>query len=142
MSEPQQSRRLLRSVGAVLAGIFAGAVLSLGTDVILHAVGVFPPWGQPIGDRPLVLATVYRAIYEVAGCYIIARLAPRRPMFHALVGGVVGFILSIAGAAATWNGGPAYGAHWYPVALIVLALPCAWAGGLIRETQLRSHSQP
>jgi hypothetical protein len=40
------------------------------------------------------------------------------------------------GAAVTWNKGPAFGPHWYPVALIVLAMPTAWAGAKIREAQI------
>jgi hypothetical protein len=37
------------------------------------------------------------------------------------------------GAVATWNRGPEFGPHWYPVALILLALPCVWAGARLRE---------
>jgi hypothetical protein len=52
------------------------------------------------------------------------------------VGGFVGLALSTFGAAATWNKGPAFGPHWYPLALIVLALPTAWIGGKLRVMQL------
>jgi hypothetical protein len=126
-----------RSVGAVVAGIVVGVVLTLITDLVLHAVGVFPPWGQPVSDGPLVLATAYRIVFGVVGSYVTARLAPDRPMLHAMIGGVLGFVVSIAGAVATWNRGPAFGPHWYPVALIVIALPCAWLGGKIRVMQER-----
>ncbi|HWN75483.1 MAG TPA: hypothetical protein VNO13_07045 [Candidatus Udaeobacter sp.] len=139
MSEPQRSRSIGRSIGAVLAGIFAGAILSLGTDEVLHAVGVFPPWGQPVTDAPLLLATAYRIVFEVAGCYIAARFAPSRPMLHALLAGFVGFVLSIVGAVATWNGGPAFGPHWYPVSLVITAIPCAWLGGKLRLMQVRER---
>jgi hypothetical protein len=76
----------------------------------------------------------------VVGSYIIARLAPDRPMGHALVGGAVGLVLSIFGAVVTWHRGPAFGPHWYPVALIVLAMPQAWLGGKIRLMQLSKHA--
>jgi hypothetical protein len=59
-------------------------------------------------------------------------------MLHPLVGGVVGFVMSVVGAAVTWNKGPAFGPHWYPLALIVLAMPRAWAGGKLRVMQLRA----
>jgi hypothetical protein len=121
----------------VVAGIVVGVVLTLITDLVLHAVGVFPPWGQPVSDGPLVLATAYRIVFGVVGSYVTARLAPDRPMLHAMIGGVLGFVVSIAGAVATWNRGPAFGPHWYPVALIVIALPCAWLGGKIRVMQER-----
>ena len=133
------NKNTLRSIGAVVAGFVAVFVLSLGTDVVLHSTGVFPPWGQPMSDALFLLATVYRTIYCIAGCYIAARLAPDRPMAHALVLGVVGLVISTAGAVATWNKGPAFGPHWYPVALIVTAIPCAWLGGRLRIMQLHTR---
>ncbi len=139
MDETQRPRQTLRSIGAVFAGLLAGVMLSLGTDVVLHAAGVFPPWGQPVSDAPLLLATVYRLVYSVLGSYVAARLAPYRPMAHALALGVIGFVVSIAGAAATWNRGPAFGPHWYPLALVAIALPSAWAGGRIWKLQLRAR---
>ena len=138
MSEPQPPRRIGRSINAVLAGMLVGIVLTIGTDIVLHAIGVFPPWGQSMAgfDGALLLATVYRTVYGVAASYIIARLAPDRPMQHALVGGAVGLAVSIVGAAVTWNQGPAFGPHWYPLALVVLAMPQSWAGGKLRLMQL------
>lgn len=129
MSAINRPRPTLRSVGAVLAGVLAIILLSTATDVVLHATGVFPPWGQPMSDALFLLATAYRTIYAVAGSYITARLAPRQPMLHALALGVVGLVLTIAGTVATWNAGPAFGPKWYPLALIALAIPSAWAGG-------------
>jgi len=140
MSETHLPRRIGRSIGAVLAGMLAVIVLSIGTDVVLHATGVFPPWGQPASDALLLLATAYRTVYGVAGGYIAARLAPDRPMTHALALGVVGLAVSILGAVVTWNKGPAFGPHWYPLALIVLAMPQAWAGGKLWVMQLRARA--
>jgi hypothetical protein len=82
--------RLLRSVGAMLAGLVAIFVLSIGTDMALHASGIFPPFGQPMADALFLLATAYRIVYGVAGSYVTARLAPDRPMRHALALGIVG----------------------------------------------------
>ena len=136
------NKNTLKSIGAVLAGIFAGIILTIGTDIALHAIGVFPPWGASmVGfDGPLLLATVYRTVYGVLASYIIARVAPDRPMQHALVGGGAGLAVSILGAVLTWNKGPAFGPHWYPLALIVLAIPQAWAGGKLRLMQLPARS--
>jgi hypothetical protein len=139
MNEKNPPRHIGRSIGAVLAGMLAGILVTTATDIVLHAIGVFAPWGEPNSDGPLLLATAYRIVYGVAGSYMIARLAPDRPMAHALVGGVVGFALSIAGALVTWNKGPAFGPHWYPLALVATAVPCAWAGGKLRVMQLRAR---
>jgi surface polysaccharide O-acyltransferase-like enzyme len=127
--ETKRPRRTLRSVGAVLAGFLAIVIISIATDSAMHGTGVFPPLGAPMSDGLFLLATAYRIVYSVAGCYIAARFAPDRPMRHALALGVVGVVVSAAGAVATWNRGPAFGPHWYPLALIALAMPCAWLGG-------------
>src|SRR6266702_2106658 len=134
MNETQPPRRIPRSIGAVLAGFLVVVVLSHGTDTVLHATGVFPPEGYPMSDALFLLATAYRILYAVAGSYVTARLAPHRPMRHALAGGVVGLVLSTLGAVATWNR-PDLGPHWYPLALVATALPCAWVGGRLRVMQ-------
>jgi hypothetical protein len=128
---------LARSFAAVIAGIVVVLVLTLVTDLALHAAGVFPPPGQAATDGPLMLATLYRVGYGILGGYVTARLAPARPMLHAMIGGALGFVVSMVGAVATWNKGAEYGPHWYPLALIVTALPCAWLGGWFRERQLQ-----
>jgi hypothetical protein len=120
----------------VLAGFVVVVVLSMGTDMALVAAGIFPPLSQPamFTTRLLVLATAYRTAYSVAGSYLAARLAPDRPMGHALALGVVGLVVSCAGAVAMRGVGPT----WYPIVLIVLAMPCSWLGGaLYRMTQAR-----
>ena len=123
----QNPRSIPRSVGAVFSGFLAVVVLSIGTDMLMQATGLFPPFSEPQKfTTPLLLAAmIYRAIYGVLGGYITALLAPRRPMVHALVLGAVGLLLSVAGAVVMRDQGHA----WYSLALIVLALPSAWLGG-------------
>ena len=121
----EHPRRILRSIGAVFAGFLVVVITHNGTDAVMHATGVFPPWGQPMSDALFLLATAYRTVYTVAGSYLTARLAPNRPMQHALVGGVIGLVISIVGGVATWNKGAAFGPHWYPLALVATTLPCA-----------------
>jgi hypothetical protein len=123
-------RRPGRSIAAVAAGFVAVAALSLGTDQVLHVLRVYPPWGQPMPEPRLnFLALIYRSIYTVAGMYLTAWLAPHAPMRHALVGGTIGTVIAAAGAVATipMNLGPA----WYPISLVVTALPLAWLGGAL-----------
>lgn len=113
----------------MLAGFFACFILSIATDFALHAAGIFPPWGQPMSNALFVLATAYRVIYTVAGGFITTRLAPNRPMGHAWTLGIIGLVAAIVGTVATWNKGPEFGPKWYPLALVVTALPCVWLGG-------------
>jgi hypothetical protein len=142
MNESHPPRRTLRRIGAVFAGFLAIVVLSTVTDIVLHATGVFPPWGQPMSGALFVLATAYRIVFSIAGCYLTARLAPDRPMQHALALGVVGIVVSTAATVATWNRGPAFGPKWYPIALIVVAIPCAWVGGRLWVWSGRRESNP
>jgi hypothetical protein len=45
-----------KTVGAVLAGVAVNVVLSTLTDVSMQAAGVFPPFGQVMGDALFALA--------------------------------------------------------------------------------------
>jgi len=136
MSESQG--RIGRSILALVVGIAVGIILTLITDAVLHKVGFFPPLGQWTPSGPLAVATAYRCIYGILGAYIVARLAPHSPMGHALISGVIGVVATTIGAAVTWNKN--LGPHWYSIALIITALPCAWVGAKIRLAQLRNTS--
>lgn len=126
MNDALSPRNLWRSTGAVFAGLLTILVTHIGIDHILHVTGVYPPYGAPMTDTSLyVLALSYRIVFSVVGCFVTAWLAPRNPMRHALILGGIGVVLSTAGAFAMWDFGP----HWYPISLILIALPCAWAGG-------------
>src|SRR5262245_15966018 len=103
MKDRHNSRLALRRIGAVLAGLFAVVILSTVTDAVLHASGIFPPIGEPMSNALFLLATVYRTIYGIVGGYIAARLAPDKPLAHALTLGVLGFAISLAGTVVTWN---------------------------------------
>jgi hypothetical protein len=138
MTEPKSAIHILRSVGAILAGAIVNVALSLVTDHVLQKVGILPQSGHPAGSGPLLLATIYRTVYGVLGSYVAALLAPSRPMLHAMVLGFIGFVLSFAGAVVTWDRAAEFGPHWYPVALVVLALPTAWLGGKVRLQQIGS----
>jgi hypothetical protein len=123
-------RRLLRSTMAVLLGFIAVVVLSLGTDELLHVLKVYPPWNQPMFDPRLnLLALSYRIVYTILGSYITARRAPHAPMRHAWILGIIGFVFGTAGVIATIP--MKLGPPWYPIAIAVTALPCAWLGGAL-----------
>ena len=54
-------------------------------------------------------------------------------MKHAMILGYMGVVLGLVGVVATWNKG--LGPRWYPIALVVLAIPQCWAGAKIYEAQ-------
>ena len=127
----QTSPRLGRSVGAVLAGLVTVIVTHTGTDAIMHALGVFPPAGQVMSDGLFALAATYRILFTVLGGYVTARLAPSKSLKHALVLGSIGSVLALAGMLATLGRGPGFGPLWYPLSLVVTALPTCWLGARI-----------
>jgi len=130
----------LRSPLAVLAGVVAGAfVIALFEFLGQH---VYPP---PAGMDPrnpesiraamahvpkgaLFLVLVAWSAGSVVGGALAARIAPRRPVIHALV---VGGLLLAAGVM-TMLELPHPG--WFQLAGVATFLPAAWAGSrLVRR---------
>ena len=125
---------ILKSIGAVLAGLVFIFITHSGTDFILESLGIFTPPTQRFDTTWMVVtALIYRAAFSVAGCYLTAWLAPSKPMLHALILGGIGLVLSTVAAIVTipMDLGPA----WYPIALAVISLPCGRLGGKLREIQ-------
>ena len=120
--------RWLRSIGAVLAGLVAVVVLSIGMDAILEAVHVLPPPNKPLWDPGLnVLALSYRLVAAIVGGWVTARLAATAPRGHALALAILGFIPGLLGVIIPWS--MELGPHWYPIALAALSPPAIMLGG-------------
>jgi hypothetical protein len=118
---------ILKSIAAVLAGLIFIVATHTITDKILESAGIFPSPEQGLHVTwMLVAALVYRVLFQVAGSFITAWLAPSRPFLHGMIIGVIGLILGSVGAAVAipMNLSPA----WYPIALALSALPSAWLG--------------
>ena len=131
INEAPPKRTGLRTFGAGLTGILVVVAFSVGTDALMRALGVFPPSGKLLSGAQFLLAVAYRTVYSIAGSYIAARLAPVRPMRLALILGWIGVLVNILGVVAAWNHTDILGPRWYPIMLTVLALPCAWLGGML-----------
>jgi hypothetical protein len=114
-----------KSIWAVAAGVLVGVVVTTLVDFALHLGGVYPA-GAPLDDGLALLATSYRIIIGIASAWLTARLAPSRPMQHAMILGGLGMAAALIGVVVTWN--LQLGPRWYPIALVVLAIPQAWAG--------------
>ena len=106
MKEAAHPPRTIRSVGAVLTGIIVGVLLTIITDVVLHAIGVYPASAQPMVNAIVAACNrLSRCLRCVGGC-ISARLAPDRPMRHALAGrrGLCGVHRWRSGNVEPWAG--------------------------------------
>jgi len=126
-----------KRIWAVVAGLLTIIIVTTIVDIALHVAGVFPPAKQPMNDLQALIASSYRLVISIAGAYLTARLAPDRPLRHALYLGFIGVILGLIGAIVTWN--LDLGPHWYPISLVVLAVPQCWAGGWLF---MRSEGAP
>ncbi len=123
--------KIFKSILAVVAGFLTIAVLSIVTDTILEMTHVFPPLTEKSADWMLVLALVYRCAYSVLGGYVVARLAPSKPMKHAVILLILGTIVGTLGAVANWD--KSVGQEWYPVLLVLLSIPAVWWGGRMKK---------
>ncbi len=116
---------MTRSIAAVVAGVVVVVAVTTLVDAVLHAAHVFPA-DRPISGGQAALALSYRVVIGVVGAWLTARLAPNRPMAHAMILGAVGTVTAVAGVAATWNLN--LGPRWYSIAVAALALPQSWIG--------------
>lgn len=126
---PAPQRRIGRSLVALLAAIVANVVLAFVIDELLHVLGVYPPWGVPMYSTSLnALALSYRLAIAVLGGIVVARLAPRAPVRHALLLAAIGLVLGGMGVvvALTHDLGPV----WYPIALALLSPPAGIGGAV------------
>ncbi len=120
----------LQTVGAIFAGILVNFLIAVPIDLILHAAGVFPGMDVRMTDAQCAIALSYRIVAAIVGGYLVARLAPYRPMKNAMILGCIGVVLSTAGSLAMGDVGP----RWYPLMLIAISIPASWAGAKIRIT--------
>jgi len=129
MNETQPQATLPRTLVAAIAGILVAVVPAVACDALMRKLGIFPASGPLNSDSLFALATGYRTVFSIAGSYVAAKLAPARPMRLAMILGYIGVAVNLLGLIATWNKGSELGPKWYPIALTLLALPCAWIGG-------------
>lgn len=117
----------LKNTGAVVAGLVAVAGLSHATDAVMRATDIFPGYGAAMSGGLFLLALTYRTLFGVLGGFLAARLGGPR---QATILGVIGTVLGALGLAASWNH-PELGPVWYPIALVVVALPSARLGAAL-----------
>ena len=129
-----------RSITAIVVGFLLIGALSFGTDAIVRSQlpDMYDAAGRTDSVPLLLFVMFYVGVFAVFGCWLAARLAPDRPMRHAMILGALGLVFNIAGSAAMWNTAPA----WFHIASIALVLPFAWLGGRIREKQLEGTGAP
>ncbi len=119
-------RNIFKSIGAVIAGFIIGSIITVAADYGMSSAGIMdmndfkqnPTW-------VVVIVTAYRFAFGIIACFFTAKFAPSNPLTHSMALGVIGTILSVAGAFVMWDQAVA----WYNIANILMALPSAWLGG-------------
>ena len=123
-STPAFPLRALRSVGAIIAGLVTVAAPAIAIDALLHGTGFYPALTDAQPAWTLAVALAYGTVFTIAGGYVAAWVAGRRPIAHGVALGLIGIVLGTLGVVTMWH----LGDHWYPIALVLLALPSTYLG--------------
>ncbi len=128
----------VKKIGSVFAGFLTVVILSVATDAIFEAAGIFPSASDQsrFATWMLAIAFVYRSVYAVMGGYVTAALSPGHPEKQVMFLAILGTAGGIGGVIYGWSMADQYGWSivdlWYPVALAVTAYPLTTLGGKIR----------
>ena len=120
---------MLRSVLAIAGGyLVMVAVVGLCTfGLMLLTPSWFPGAGTPAGPY-LAVNIVYSVIAALTGGYVAARIAPQRPVKHAVLLAVFALVTSIVSAVLQGDRLP----RWYQVLLAVCMPMVIVLGGWAR----------
>jgi hypothetical protein len=129
---------MIRSIAAVLAGLIVLTVLSFAIEWAADPLllRLFP---QALPDRSALESNLYAALFMyfyttlcvLAGGYVTAWLARRRPVGHAVAMGVVELGLTVWAMKAVVVHAPLR--NW--IIGLVMVVPAAWCGGFLRAKQ-------
>ena len=114
----------MRSAAAVLSGLLVFSIAS----VVFFQISGNPPERWP-GARAAAIAIAYGAVFAFIAGYLAARLAPRKPLAHA----VAFAALLLAVAAASYSIQAEGASVWSLIATAVVSVPAAILGGLVRS---------
>lgn len=126
---------MIRSALAVLAGIAALTVTSFAIEAVADPLlmRMFPaalPTREAIGQNAWssLFMYAYTALCVAFGGYVTAWIAKRAPVRDALIMGVLQVGLTVMAMFSLREQGPLR--NW--VVAMVMTIPCAWAGGVLR----------
>jgi hypothetical protein len=133
---------MARLIIAIIAGLLVGIILSIATDLLMVKLGIFPPFESDqsaFSNGLLLVASAYRAVYSILGALVIAVIAKEKYMKAVIIAGIIGTILALTGLIVMWE--KSKSVLWYPISLVVLAIPYSLLGAKIYERfKLRKSS--
>lgn len=123
---------IFKSIGVIVLGFMVSALLSILTDYLLESIGVLSSPNEGLFITWMIVVVLfYRGVYTAVSGYIVARLAPSRPMLHAMILGIIGVAIVLI---AIQN--PEFKTKaplWFGYALAAITLPCMWLGVKIQS---------
>jgi hypothetical protein len=132
---------IIRSILAVLAGIATLTAASFAIEAVADPLmmRMFP---QSLPNRAAITYNLwaalfmfaYTAFWVAAGGYVTAWIARRSPVLHAVVMGVIQVALTVWAMMSLREQAPLR--NW--IVAIVLTIPTAWLGGLLRAKHTSS----
>jgi hypothetical protein len=134
---------MARLIVAIITGSLITIILSITTDMIMVSLGVFPPLDSGefnFNNRLLLIAFFYRSVYSILSAFVIALIAKEKYRKAVLISGIIGTVIGLIGLVVMWEKSKA--AWWYPVSLVVFAIPLALLGGKIyKKYMLKKHNK-
>ncbi len=132
MNHTHRTAGLTQSVVAVVLGYLVLTVPIAGKFLMVRSLlpDVLPASGEDVFPSTgwlLAMLASDIAIMIAAG-YVTAGLAPRTPVGHTVILGVITVILGLTWMFVFWGWMPL----WYQVVLVSLAIPAAATGGSLR----------
>ena len=112
--------RPVRSLFAVVAGYL---VFGLSAVILFQVAGVDPHAQQSTGFK--IVSIVWGVAFALAAGFFTAKLAPRRPLWHA------GMVAALVALGATISLVGAGGSKWTQIAAIVFTTPSVILGGFL-----------
>jgi hypothetical protein len=123
---------ILKSIGVILLAFMISALLSVLTDFLLEAIGVLPhPKDGLFITWAILLVLFYRGVYTILAGFIVAKLAPGKPMLHAMILGSIGIIITVAATNSPSLADKA--PLWYGYTLAAITIPCLWLGVKMKQ---------
>ncbi len=125
---------MTRLILSILAGFIITAALSTAVDLVLQMAKIFPPYGEPFFDTGLVLlASAYRAVFQVFGAYVAATIAKDKAKNAVWTIGILGTIFWLGGTFLKPQAGPI----WYGLLGAALSLPTTLTGGKLYDLRVK-----
>jgi hypothetical protein len=120
---------VLQSAFALVLGFAAVVLTNMAAGRVLNAVlpGSLDPDGLPITSLAQGLYLPILFLAGMAGAFLVVVGAPRKPVVHALVFGVIallGDIMVVRDYAAVW-------AVWFSVLVVATVPPQVWLGAVL-----------